>query len=180
MLPVPACSLLAPISAACFLPAFIACQLSLSEPSFNSVFLPLLQSTPTRLSVALACLGERLTGSDTQASPEHILHVPLPASAVPPPLALPATLNKQVGGSLLRLLSAFIHVRLLPASFHSLPAFTFCALFQLYFSAPASVHTHPLVRGLSLSRGETYWLRHSGKPRAYSACTPARFQMYPT
>jgi len=29
--------------------------------------------------VALACLGERLTGSGTQASPEHILHVPLPA-----------------------------------------------------------------------------------------------------
>ena len=30
----------------------------------------------------------------------------------------------------------------------------------------------------SLSRGETYWLRRSGKPRAYSACTPARFQLY--
>ena len=29
--------------------------------------------------MALACLGERLPGSDTQASPEHPLHVPLPA-----------------------------------------------------------------------------------------------------
>ena len=31
------------------------------------------------LEKSLACLGERLTGSDTQASPEHILHAPLPA-----------------------------------------------------------------------------------------------------
>ena len=86
-MPVPACSLLAPISAACFLPAFIACLLSFSVPSFNSIFLPLLQSTPTRSFVALACLGERLTGSDTQASPEHTLHVPLPAFRCTPPCA---------------------------------------------------------------------------------------------
>jgi len=49
------------------------------QSPFQFTFLPLLQSTPTRLSVALACLGERLTGSDTRASPEHLLHVPLPA-----------------------------------------------------------------------------------------------------
>ena len=64
----------------------------------------------------------------------------------------------------------------LPASFHCLPALI--ALFQFSFPAPASVHTHPLFGGPSLSRGETYWLRHSGKPRASFACTPARFQLY--
>ena len=73
--------------------------------------------------------------------------------------------------SLLSLLPASCQLSLL-ASFHFL-----CPL-SILFSAPASVHTHPLIRGLSLSRGETYWLRHSGKPRASSACTPARFQLY--
>ena len=62
--------------------------------------------------------------------------------------------------------------------FHHLLPKSIPATLNKYFSAPASVHTHPLVRGPSLSRGETYWLRHSGKPRASSACTPARLQLY--
>ena len=42
--------------------------------------------------------------------------------------------------------------------------------------APASACTHGLFHGPSLSWGETYWLRHSGKPRASLASSPVRFQ----
>ena len=127
--------------AACFLPAFIACQLSLSEPSFNSVFLPLLQSTPTRSFVALACLGERLTGSDTQASPEHTLHVPLPAFRCTPPCA---TCHPQQ-------ISAPQHLR--QARRASLAPSPVTSSLKLH----CFPYLPPIIK-------ETYWLRHQASP----------------
>ena len=82
--------------------------------------------------------------------------------------------------SLPSLLPAFIHV--LPAScqLSLLASFHFLSPLSIPFFCPCFC-PHPLARkSPSLSRGETYWLRHSNKPRAYPACTPARFQMYHT
>ena len=133
--------------AACFLPAFIACQLSLSEPSFNSVFLPLLQSTPTRSFVALACLGERLTGSDTQASPEHNLHVPLPAFSCTTPCATchPQQINPRG--------------------------------WKIASNQPSTYGKTRSYRCVHVPKSHTGDESHPSK-NAYSACTPARFQLY--